>query len=77
MGLNAHSILLRLIRNGGKWGGGGGEGYLRLITYSLHCHHQTDSAIKAGICVRHIDVSFIVWAKSRDSVHKPRFLTGF
>ena len=44
--------------------------------YSLHCHHQNDSAlIKVGSCVIHFNVSFIVRAKSRDSVHKPQLLT--
>ena len=30
--------------------------------------------IKVGSCLRHFNVSLIVWAKSQDSVHKPRFL---
>ena len=29
--------------------------------------------IKVGSCVRHFNVSLIVWAKSQDSVHKPQF----
>ena len=41
-GLNVHINLLRLIRDGGKWG----DGYLCPTTYSLHCHHQNDSAIR-------------------------------
>ena len=39
-------------------------------TYSLHCHHQNDSALKWAILM----FSLIVWAKSQDSVHKPQFL---
>ena len=69
MGFNSHSNLLRLIRDGGKWG----DGYLCPNTYSLHCHHQSD-CIKMGSCVSHLNVSFIVWAKSQVSVHKPQFL---
>ena len=68
-GLNVHSNLLRLIRDGGKredW-------YLCPITYSLHCHHQND-CIRVGSCVSRFKVSSIVWAKSQDSVHKARFL---
>ena len=42
-------------------------------TYSLHCHHQND-CIKVGSCVTHFNVSFVVWAKSQDSVHEPQFL---
>ena len=30
--------------------------------------------IKAGSCVSHFNVSLIVWAKSRDNVHKPQLL---
>ena len=44
MGLNVQSNLLRLIGDGGKWGGG--DGYLCPITYSLNCHHQNDSALR-------------------------------
>ena len=32
--------------------------------------------IKAGSCVRHFDVSLIVWAKSCDPVYNPQFLKG-
>ena len=54
---------------------GGGDGYLHPTTYSLHCHHQTDSALRrAASCVRQFDVSFILWAKSQGRVHKPQFL---
>ena len=50
-----------------------GDGYLcPNSTFSLHCHHQTD-CIKAGSCVRHFNVSLIVWL-SHDSVHKPQIL---
>ena len=55
-GLNVHSNLLLLIRDGGKWG----DGYLCPTTYSLHCHHRNDS--RAGSCVRLFNVSLIVWA---------------
>ena len=67
-GLNVNSNLLRLIRDGGNWGGG--DGYLCPTTYSppeLLC-------IKAGSSVRHFNVLLIVWAKSQDSVHKSQFL---
>ena len=67
--LNVHSNRLRLIRDVGKWG----DGYLCHTTFSLHCHHQND-CIKAGSCVRHFNVSLIVWAKSQEGVHKPQFL---
>ena len=68
LGLNVHSNLLRLIRDGE---GGGVRGCP--TTYSLHCHNQND-CIKAGSCVRHLNVYLTVWAKSQDSVHKPQFL---
>ena len=44
--------------------------------YSLHCHHQNESALmtKVGRCVSHFNVSLIVWAKAQDGVHKPQFL---
>ena len=42
IGHNVHSNLLRLIRDGQKWR----DGYLGPITYSLHCHHQNDSALR-------------------------------
>ena len=42
MGLNVHNNFLRLIRDGGKWE----DGYLCPTTYSLHCHHQNDSALR-------------------------------
>ena len=67
MGINVHSNLLRLIRDGG-WGGG-----RYTTTYSLHCHHQ-NNCIKAGSCVRHFNVSLTVWAKSQVSVHNRQFL---
>ena len=44
IGLNVHSNLSRLIRDGGKWGGG--DGYLCPTMYSLHCHHQNDSVLR-------------------------------
>ena len=49
----------------------GGSGIFIFNTYSLHCRHQNDSALR---CVRHFNVSLIVWVKSPDSVHKPQFL---
>ena len=42
MGLNFHSNLFRLNRDGGKLG----DGYLCPTTYSLHCHHKTDSVLR-------------------------------
>ena len=64
MGLNVHSNLLRLIRDGGKWGEWVLTSFHLLDTLSppdwQHCE---------GSCVRHFNVSFIVWAKSQDSVH--------
>ena len=61
---------LRLIRDGEV----GGSGIFISNTYSLHCHHQNDSAFRLGSCVSHFNVSLIVWAKSQDSVRKPQFL---
>ena len=78
IGLNVHNNILRLIRDGGEGGGRGkcggrGEGYLCPTTYLLHCHYQND-CIKAGSCVRHVNVSLTVWATSQDSVRNPQFL---
>ena len=42
MGLNVNSNLLRLIRDLGMWG----DGYLCPTTYSPHCQHQNDSALR-------------------------------
>ena len=42
LGLNVHSNLLRLIRDLGMWG----DGYLCPTTYSPHCQHQNDSALR-------------------------------
>ena len=64
-GLNVHSSLVGLIRYGGKLR----DGYLCPTTYSLHCHHQNDSALRRAAVWD--NVSWIVWAKSPDSVHKP------
>ena len=41
-GLNVHSSLLRLIKDGGKWG----DGYLCPTTYTQNGHHQNDSALR-------------------------------
>ena len=63
MELNVHSNLLRLIR-----------GWVSLSYYLLAALSRPDwLCIKAGSCVRHFNVSLIVWAKSQDSVHKPPF----
>ena len=43
MGFNVHNNLLRLIRDGV---GELGDGYPYPTTYSLHCHHQNDSALR-------------------------------
>ena len=61
---------LRFIRDGEV----GGSVIFIPNTYSLHCHHQNDSALRWGSCVSHFNVSLTVWAKSQDSVHKPIFL---
>ena len=64
---------LRLIRDGEV----GGSGSFISNTYSLHCHHQNDSAFRwAASCVSHLNVSVIVWAKSQDSVRKPLVWKG-
>ena len=42
-------------------------------TYSLHFHHQNDSALRWA-AVSHFNVSLIVCAKSQDSVYKPQML---
>ena len=69
LGLNILSNFLWLIRDWGKWG----DRYLCPANYSSHCHHQNDY-IEVGRCVRHFNVSLIVWANSQDGVHKPQFL---
>ena len=61
---------LRLIRDGEV----GGSGNYISNTYSLHCHHQNDSALKWAVVWAILMFSLIVWAKSQDSVHKPQFL---
>ena len=43
-------------------------------TYSLHCHHQNDSASRWAVVWAILMFSLIVWAKSQDSVHKRQFL---
>ena len=43
-------------------------------TYSLHCHHLNDSALRVGSCVSRFNISLIVWEKSQDSVHKSQLL---
>ena len=35
---------------------GSGEFFFISNTYSLHCHHQNDSALKAGSCMSHFNV---------------------
>ena len=60
---------LKLIRDGEV----GGSGIFISSIYSLHCHHQNDSALRWEV-VSHFKVSLIVWAKSQDSVLKPQSL---
>ena len=51
--------IIRLIRDGKKWGrgyGSGGRGR-EIIYLSLHCHHQNDSCIKMGSDESHFNVS--------------------
>ena len=61
----------RLIRDGRV----GGSGIFISNTYFLHCHHQNDSALRwAALWAILMKVSFTVWAKCQDSVHKPEFL---
>ena len=64
---------LRLIRNG-EVGERGGVGNFISNTHSLHCHHQNDSALRWAVLWAILMFSFIVRAKSQDSVHKPQFL---
>ena len=46
-GLNIHSNLLQLTRDGGNGGWGVVVvGYLCTTTYSLHCYHQNNSALR-------------------------------
>ena len=61
---------LRLTRDGEV----GGSGIFISNTYSLHCKHQNNSALRWAVCVSHFNVSLIVWAKSQDSVHEPQLL---
>ena len=51
-----------------------GGGYLYPANYSLHCHHQNDSALRRAAVSDMLNVSFIVWAKSQDGVRKPHIL---
>ena len=62
--LNVHSNLFRLIREGRR--GGMGTNVLPPTRYS---HHQND-CVKLGSCVRHFNVSLILWAKSKDERSK-------
>ena len=55
-----HSGLVR----DGEVGGVGLSGSGIVHTYSLHCHHQIDSALRWAP-VSHFDVSLIVWARSQ------------
>ena len=48
------------------WGSG--------ILYLTSPRYTVTTRMKVGSCVSHFNVSLIVWAKSRDSVHKPQFL---
>ena len=60
----------RLIRDGEV----GESGIIISNSYSLHCHHQNDSALRWAVVWAVLMFSLIVWAKSQDSVHKPQFL---
>ena len=63
--------MIRLFRDGEKWGGErryGGRGKREIIYLSLHCHHQHDSCIKMGSDESYFNVSLIV----RDKVTRQR-----
>ena len=59
----------RFIRTGKL---GGQEFYIKHLLNALSPPEWF--CIKVGICLSHSNTSFIVWAKSQDSVHKPHFL---
>ena len=61
---------LRLIRDGEV---GGQEIYIWHLLATLSPPPEW-LCIKVGSCVSHFNVSWIVWAKSEDSVHKPQLL---
>ena len=74
-GLIVPSKHLRLIRDGGKWGGGRRGRWVPMFYHLLSTLSPPEwRCIKAGSRVRNFNVSLIVWAKSPDSVHKPQFL---
>ena len=67
MGLDVHNKLLRLIRDGVKWGlVVGGWGYLCPTTYSLHCHHQNDCALTPSLPYKYqlISLAKSLWKTS-------------
>ena len=76
MGLNVHSNLLRLIRDGGGLGWGWmGWGWVPMPYHVVATLSPPEwLCVKAGSRVSHFNVSFIVRAKSQDSVHKPQYL---
>ena len=61
---------IKVIRDGEVWGIWNFYIYHQLATLSP----QEWLCIRVGSCVSHFNVSFVVWAKSQDSVHKPLFL---
>ncbi len=54
----------RPVRDGEVGVGVGLSGSGIVHTYSLHCHHQIDSALRWAP-VSHFDVSLIVWVRSQ------------
>ena len=58
----------RLIRHGEVWG----SEIVISNTYTLHCHHQNDSALRWAAVWAVLAV--IVWSKSQGSAHKLPFL---
>ena len=60
---------LRLIRDGEV-----GVRNFICNTYSLHCHHQNDSALRWAVVWTILMYLLTLWAKSQNSVHKPQFL---
>ena len=70
MRFNVHSNFLRLIREGGKWG----DGYLYSTTFSLHCHHQNDFALRWAAVWDIVMFHWFCGQSHKTRVHKAQIL---